>query len=180
MHTPQPRLTAPGLTLRPWSPADAPALAELYQDVSLRRWTSAPVHDEPSAAAWVAGQLRGWETGTRLAFAVQDADGRLAGHVVVKRAAAGADCAEVGYWTAPHARGRGVAPRALRTLTDWAFATYAERGLTWLGLLHQAGNTASCRVAEKAGYELKDVLPAAPPAFPQAGHLHIRRAPSNG
>ncbi|MFI7138299.1 hypothetical protein ACIBQ5_11225 [Streptomyces massasporeus] len=27
--------------------------------------------------------------------------------------------AEVGYWTAERARGRAIAPRALRALTDW-------------------------------------------------------------
>ncbi|MFF5311574.1 hypothetical protein [Streptomyces massasporeus] len=30
----------------------------------------------------------------------------------------GAASAEVGYWTAEYARGRAIAPRALRALTD--------------------------------------------------------------
>jgi RimJ/RimL family protein N-acetyltransferase len=81
-----------------------------------------------------------------------------------------------GNWTAAHARGRSVAPRALQTLTDWAFDTSVTGSLQRLGLLHQLDNTASCRVADKTRYRLEGVLPAAPPAFPLEGHLHVRRS----
>ncbi|MFI8087273.1 GNAT family N-acetyltransferase [Streptomyces sp. NPDC086080] len=174
------RLTAGTLTLRPWAFEDAAFLAELYQDEALRRWASAPVHDEPGAARWVAEQQRGWETGERLAFAVTETrspDARPAGNVVLKRPAMSSSSAEVGYWTAAHARGRGVAPRALAALADWAFTAFAQEGLVRLELLHQVDNTASCRVAEKSGFVLSGVLPAAPPAFPLDGHLHQRQAP---
>ncbi|WP_143667966.1 GNAT family N-acetyltransferase, partial [Streptomyces carpinensis] len=53
--------SAPALLLRPWAPADAAELASLYQDDALRRWTSVPVDDEPSAARWIGEQRRGWE-----------------------------------------------------------------------------------------------------------------------
>lgn len=99
---------------------------------------------------------------------VADDDLRL-GHVVVK--AASADTAEVGYWTAAHARGRGIAARAVDTVSDWALETRETVALT---LLHAAGNHASCRVAVKCGYVLHDELPAAPPAFPAEGHRHVR------
>ncbi|MBT3151493.1 GNAT family N-acetyltransferase [Streptomyces sp. CHD11] len=175
------QLTAGPFTLRPWAPEDADVLAELYGDEAMRRWAGDPVHDAASAARWVAEQRRGWETGTRLAFAVQETrgpDARPAGNVVLKRGATAAGSAEVGYWTAAHARGRGVAPRALTALADWAFGTFAQEGLTRLELLHQVDNTASCRVAEKSGFALSGLLPAAPPAFPLDGHLHLRQAPS--
>ncbi|GGV26209.1 GNAT family N-acetyltransferase [Streptomyces griseoflavus] len=175
------RLTAGPLTLRPWTPDDAGALAELYQDEALRRWAAAPVHDEASALRWVAEQRRGRETGERFAFAVEEtgtAGARPAGNVVLKRPAGDPAAAEVGYWTAAHARGRGVAPRALAALADWAFDTFAGEGLVRLELLHQVDNTASCRVAEKSGFVLSGVLPAAPPAFPLDGHRHVRRSPA--
>ncbi|MET9382572.1 GNAT family N-acetyltransferase [Streptomyces sp. NPDC002928] len=166
--------SAPALLLRPWNQADAPGLVELYRDEALRRWTSGAVDDAESAASWVREQERGWEAGDRFAFAVVEtrtdgADGRLAGHVVLKRPVPDAPSAEVGYWTAAHARGRGVAPRALHTLTDWAFAA---DGLTRLELIHRVDNTASCRVAQKTGFAFTTLLPAAPPAFPLDGHLH--------
>ncbi|MFD9004983.1 GNAT family N-acetyltransferase [Streptomyces sp. NPDC059582] len=169
--------TAPALLLRPWTQADATALVELHRDAMLRRWTSAAVDDEEGAAHWVRVQQRGWAARDRFAFAVLEtradgADGLPAGHVVLKRPVAGAASAEVGYWTAAPARGRAVAPRALRALVDWAFAAFAADGLTRLGLLHQQDNTASCRVAQKAGFAFTAPRPAAPPAFPLDGHLH--------
>jgi len=170
---------APPLVLRPWQPADAVALLALNQDSALRRWTSLGVHDEASAARWVREQQEVREAGTRLGFAVLEAqdqadDGELAGHVVLKRPTPDGPSAEVGFWTAAHARGRSVAPRALRALTDWAFTTFAAAGLERLELLHQVDNLASCRVAQKCRYEFAALLPAAPPVFPLDGHLHVR------
>ncbi|MEW2086770.1 GNAT family N-acetyltransferase [Streptomyces sp. NPDC005283] len=171
--------SAPALILRPWSPTDAADLVELYQDDALRRWTSPAVNDEASAARWIQDEQRGWETGERFGFAIMEsqaagAEGQLAGHAVLKNGAPGASSAEVGYWTAAHARGRGVAPRALQALTYWAFTAFPGNRLKRLELLHQVDNTASCRVAQKSGYELITLLPAAPPAYPLAGHVHVR------
>lgn len=84
----------------------------------------------------------------------------------------------MGYWTAAHARARGVASRALEALTSWAFDTFdafEADGLERLELLHQVDNLASCRVAQKSRYDFDTILPAAPPTFPRDGHLHIRR-----
>lgn len=103
---------------------------------------------------------------------------RLIGHVVLKRPTPGGPSGEVGYWTAAHARGRAVAPRALDALTSWAFDAFADDGLVRLELLHSEGNTASCRVARKCGYLLSAHLPAVPPHFPRDGHLHTRLLPS--
>ncbi|MEU3850550.1 GNAT family N-acetyltransferase [Streptomyces sp. NPDC029554] len=133
----------------------------------------------PSAARWLREQRRGWDEGHRFAFAVEEADpsgtgGPPAGHVVLKDVAPGAGSVEVGHWTVARARGRGIAPRALRALTDWAFTTFAGDSLTRLGLRHQGDNTASCRVAGKSGYELAAVLSPNPPAHPVQGHLHVR------
>jgi hypothetical protein len=86
--------------------------------------------------------------------------------VVLKEVASGKPSAEVGYWTAAQARGRGVAPRAVEALTGWAFDAPGADGLEQLELLHQVDNPTSCRVAHKSGYDLDTVLPAAPPSFP--------------
>ncbi|WP_018569441.1 GNAT family N-acetyltransferase [Streptomyces sp. PsTaAH-124] len=168
--------TAPALLLRPWRAADAAELAVLYRDPLLRRFLSHSIPDEAGALRWIDGQ-RWRESGDRFAFAVVERSGaaeRLAGHVVLKGLAPGSPSAEVGYWTAFHARGRGVAPRALDALTGWAFTAFAARGPARLVLRHQEDNAASCRVAAKCGYELTGTLPAAPPAYPHAGHVHTR------
>ncbi|AEW98773.1 GNAT family N-acetyltransferase [Streptantibioticus cattleyicolor] len=174
-------LHAPGLLLRPWCADDTAALVEAYRDPALRRWTSARLEDEADALRWVREQERGWAAGERFGFAVlstppgRDAP-ELVGNVVLKGVAAGRPSAEVGYWTAARARGRGVAPRALGALTTWAFDTFRADGLERLELLHQSDNEASCAVARKSGYAFARTLPAAPPDYPLDGHLHLRRA----
>lgn len=171
---------APDLLLRPWQVADAPALVDLIGDQALRRWTTWDVEDEAGAVRWIRAQGQGWAAGDRFAFAVVEAataggrGERPVGHVVLKRPVPGAASAEVGYWTVARARGRGVAPRALAALTDWAFTAFPGDGLVRLELRHQVDNTASCRVAQKCGYDLTTLLPAAPPAFPLDGHVHER------
>lgn len=175
---------APALVLRPWREEDVAALVDVFRDPVLRRWTSSAVENEDDARRWVRGQARGWAAGDRFGFAVLEvrSDARsdlphrqLAGHAVLKEVARGKPSAEVGYWTAAHARGRGVAPRALEALSGWAFGSLGADALRRLELLHQVDNPASCRVAHKSGYDLDRVLPAAPPSYPREGHLHIRR-----
>ncbi|MEU1462331.1 GNAT family N-acetyltransferase [Streptomyces sp. NPDC005727] len=172
--------SAPALVLRPWCAGDVAALVEVFRDQTLRRWTSSAVENEADAMRWVQNQERGWAAGNRFGFAVLEiqpdsAQQQLAGHVVLKEGVPGRPSAEVGYWTAGHARGRGVAPRALEALTGWAFHTRGADELEHLELLHQVDNPASCRVAHKSRYHLDTVLPPAPPAFPREGHLHVRR-----
>ncbi|MDP9843837.1 GNAT family N-acetyltransferase [Streptosporangium lutulentum] len=176
--------SAPALFLRPWNDGDVPSLVEVYRDPVLRHWTTLSAESVDDAVRWLDVQRRGWETGERLSFAVHEdrtgsgeseSESRLVANVVLKRTDRHSGSAEVGYWTAAHARGRGVAPRALEALTVWAFDTFAADKLERLELLHQVDNTASCRVAEKARYRFHEVLPARPP-FPRDGHLHVRRA----
>jgi RimJ/RimL family protein N-acetyltransferase len=172
--------SAPALFLRPWGVEDAAALVEVFRDPVLRHWTSSAVENEADAQQWVRGQERGWAAGNRFGFAVLEAQPdssheQLVGNVVLKEVTPGKPSAEVGYWTAAHARGRSVAPRALEVLTGWAFDTLGTDGLERLELLHQVDNLASCRVAQKSQYDFDRVLPASPPSFPLDGHLHRRR-----
>lgn len=172
--------SAPALVIRPWCMQDVAALVEACRDPVLRHWTGSPVENDADAVRWVRAQQRGWAVGDRFGFAVLEAQsdptqGQLVGNVVLKEVASGKPSAEVGYWTAAHARGRGVAPRALEALTGWAFDTLGAGRLKRLELLHQVDNSASCRVAQKSRYEFDGLLPAAPPSFPLDGHLHIRR-----
>ncbi|MET8638940.1 GNAT family protein [Streptomyces sp. NPDC004680] len=119
--------------------------------------------------------------GDRFAIAVLEAqsdaaDGQVVGHVVLKEAAACRPSAEVGCWTAAHARGRGARPRAPEAVSGRAFDALGADGPERLKLLHQVDNPASCRVAPKIGHGLDSFLPAAPPLLPREGHPHIRRS----
>ena len=62
---------------------------------------------------------------------------------------------EIGYWVGESYWGRGFATRALRAITDWAFAEYK---LTRVFALVFSHNTPSIRVLEKAGYQREGVL----------------------
>ncbi|WEH33697.1 GNAT family N-acetyltransferase [Streptomyces sp. AM 4-1-1] len=172
------------LLLRPWHDGDIPAIVAAYRDPAVRAGARAPVTGEPEARRWLELQDEGRESGIRHSFAVVEGadDGRggePVGNVTLKYPDPGSGRAEVGYWTVAGARGRGIAPRALGALTDWAFTVFADDGLVRLDLLHQVDNAASCRVAEKSGYALVEVLPAVP-SWPQKGHRHRRCAPASG
>jgi RimJ/RimL family protein N-acetyltransferase len=194
----------PALVLRPWRAADIPALAaEMSRGYLLGGMWSRPDErpvrtvlpggaerrtgpaDERDAARWLASQDHGWHDGDRLSFAVLEADDAggcvLAGNVGLKnRGETGRigerETAEIGYWTAVAARGRGVAPAAVRAVTDWVFDALAGTSLRQIMLVHDVGNPASCRVAEKAGYPFQELSPANPPHWFTDGHIHMRLA----
>jgi RimJ/RimL family protein N-acetyltransferase len=191
----------PALILRPWRAADIPALAaEMSRDYLMGGMWSTPDErpfrtvlgggaertapmDEGDAARWVASQDRGWRDGDRLCFAVLEADDAggcvLAGNAGLKnREETGRigerETAEIGYWTAAAARGRGIAPAAVRAVTGWVFDAFAGASLRQVMLVHDVDNPASCRVAEKAGYPFRALSPANPPHWFTDGHIHMR------
>jgi ribosomal-protein-alanine N-acetyltransferase len=63
--------------------------------------------------------------------------------------------AEIGYWLAEPFWGRGIATEALVATTDHAISTH---NLTRVYALPFAWNAASCRVLEKAGFQLEATL----------------------
>ncbi len=87
---------------------------------------------------------------TYAGLAITDASsGRLLGNIALVISEAEPCWAEVMYWLAAPARGRGVATGAVRTIARWAFETLAiER----IELLTDEGNNASQGVARRAGF----------------------------
>lgn len=63
--------------------------------------------------------------------------------------------AEVGYWVAPAARGRGIATAAIVAVSSWSLGV---GGLTRLKLLIDPENVGSCRAAERADAILEGVM----------------------
>ncbi|MFJ8854437.1 GNAT family N-acetyltransferase [Streptomyces sp. NPDC102437] len=179
-HTAIDALSAGPLLLRPWLAADLPALIEAYRDPAMRAMLRSQVTNAAEAEQWLRVRQEGWESGRYFSFAVvdRDRDGELVGNVALKYPAPDTGSAEVGYWTAAPARGRGVAPLALGALGDWAFEAFAGEELTRLDLMHRLDNEASCQVAEKSGYGFVEVLPARPP-WPVDGHRHSRLRTGN-
>jgi RimJ/RimL family protein N-acetyltransferase len=65
--------------------------------------------------------------------------------------------ADVGYSVHPESRGRGVASRALRTVTRWLTTDADGPRLARVQLDHSVENPASCRTALAAGFALEGV-----------------------
>lgn len=179
---------APALRLRPWRTEDADALFRAHRDPEMRRRLTTTVTSLADAHRWIREQGERWGRGERFSFAVlehgpreDDDTGPAIGQAVVKPVTGtGVPAAEVGYWVAASARGRGVAPRALEAVSRWALGPRSPLPLERLALIHASGNSASCRVADKCGYLLRCVLPPQPPAFPTEGHLHVRTSRTSG
>ena len=62
---------------------------------------------------------------------------------------------EIGYCIHPDFRGKGLATKAVKLLTKYAFKKYKLKRISAMGRLK---NKASARVLEKAGYKLEGVL----------------------
>jgi RimJ/RimL family protein N-acetyltransferase len=150
-------ISAGWLQLRPWAPALRPRVLEALTDPDVVRWSPqrGPV-DLGGAAGWIEQQNAAWLEGTKYCLAVHDAgSGELLGDVTIANLDTFTATAWIGYWTAPWARGRGVASSALVAMTRWAFSAV---GFHRLQLSHAVENTASCRVAEKSGYRAEGIL----------------------
>jgi len=147
----QPTIAVPGgLVIRPWSPDDAPAVHEAFQDPVIQRWHAREADSVEEARGWIDGWRQAWSQENDAYWAIADATtDALVGRIALRLIVFGDGQAEVAYWTMPSARGRGVAPRALAALSDWAFD---EVGLHRLELTHAVANEASCRVAFKSGF----------------------------
>lgn len=168
----QPTLLAGDLVLRPWRDDDAPALLDVYADEAVQRWHCESL-DADEAEGYARRWADLWRTGSRAGWAVVR-DEELVGRVTVSRLVLEGGQGEVTYWTAPWARGTGVAPAAVEAVTAWAF----DLGLQRLELQHSTANQSSCRVAEKAGFALEGTKRRA--GLHQDGwhdmHLHARLA----
>jgi RimJ/RimL family protein N-acetyltransferase len=183
---------APALLLRPWQPADMPGLVAAmrrdypsqglrpHPDVDVGPGRQTGPRDDDEAASWLSGQDRGWRTGDWLTLAVLDQQGRVLGQVGLTNRAGGrigtGGFGEIHYWTAAEARGRGIAPSAVRAMTQWAFGCFGSDGLPLIMLVHYLDNRASCRVADKSGYRFWEISPANPPFWDTPGHVHVAAA----
>lgn len=161
---PPPVLTTARLVLRPFAAADAPAVQALAGDRAVADTTLHIPHPYPdgAAAAWIATHAAAWAEGTALTYAVT----RAVTHAVAGEAGAlvgavglqitpGQAAAELGYWIAVPAWGRGYATEAAAALCGHAFAAL---GLHRVEARHLLRNPASGRVMQKLGMRPEGVL----------------------
>jgi RimJ/RimL family protein N-acetyltransferase len=144
-----PVLEADGVRLRPFTDADVPRIVEGLGDREVQHWLSFMPREpgETDARRYLEKVRERLATGHTLAWAFcTPDDDRLLGEVGLYRLA---EEAELGYWTHPEGRGRGLTTRAARLAADHAFDTL---GLDRLAACAAAANTASRRVLERLGF----------------------------
>ncbi len=141
------RIQALGVMLREYRPVDTPDLVDALADKEIARWNPGP--SGPAGAAEFMAGRNDWSESSHASWAVADASDRLVGSVSVHKIDPDQADAEIGYWVAPWARGRGHATRAVVAASRFAFA---ELGLHRLYLYHAVDNPGSCAVARAAGF----------------------------
>lgn len=144
------------LVLRTQRESDAPRILEARRDERSSYWLrgSTRPEDLEDAVAYVRTR-QGWmASGTALYWTIADpADDDLLGSVALRGLEDRWD-AEIGYWTHPRARGRGVMSAAVGLAVRHAFIDVEDGGLGLgrLRLVSALDNTASRRVAEVNGF----------------------------
>jgi RimJ/RimL family protein N-acetyltransferase len=157
LQPPEPPLADAVVSLRPWGEeGDVEAITAACNDPAIATFLDRipSPYTPDDARDYLAMSRAGWREGSMSNFAIVDGE-RVVGSIGV-RWLDGFDegTAEVGYWVAAEARGRGLCTRALRLVSRWVLDGRAER----LQLRADEENAPSNRVALKAGFVREGVL----------------------
>ncbi|MGW7578193.1 GNAT family N-acetyltransferase [Streptomyces sp. NPDC054765] len=146
------------LVLRPFEEADVPALADMMADELVTAWTTLPhPYTTVEARAWATGKAAAVRTeGRGIALAVTEfLTQRLVGTIHVDHTDWRVLSTEIGYVTAPWARGEGYASESVLAVAQWLFH---DQKFERIELRTAADNTASQQVAQKIGCISEGVL----------------------
>ncbi len=165
-----PRLTVstPRLDVRLLTADDAADVDRVFTDRQTQRWLPFPADHGPiNGPAWcteLAEERRDSGAGDHYGVCRRE-DGRLVGCLWTKRTDWMARSTEVAYAMSAPARGFGLAAEAVDALS---IALILENGFHRVELRIAPGNSASRRVAEKAGFTYEGLLR-------NAGQVHSGR-----
>lgn len=147
-----PRLETDRLILRETTEDDAPALFELYRDPEMSKYitfsTHADIEHTKGFIAWMADVFARKDS-VRWGIELKTAN-RLIGTGGLHFWKRDIQCAEVGYHIGRMFWRNGYATEALHALVDFGFE---HMNLNRIEGCHNAGNDASGRVMEKAGFQ---------------------------
>ena len=129
---------------------DIPVVAPAFRDPGIGGENGMPPFDEDELREVMRKQIPELRArGVLFPYVIEDTtDGSIAGGVTLRQFDPMRGVIEVGYWLFEHARGRGLATRAVRAVAREAFAS----GLWRLEAHVRIGNDASERVLERSGF----------------------------
>ena len=140
--------------IRPWRPGDAPVIVEALNDPgvtdNLRDGLPKPYTEADALKYIIASQEEG-----AYAFAITE-DGAAVGSIQLSRQGnIHSRTAELGYYVVRRRWGAGICTEAVRQICRFAFE---NTDVLRIFAEPFAENAASCRVLEKAGFQLEGVL----------------------
>jgi len=138
------------LTLRAWttSPADLARLSDIYSREEITRWVGGTPSVPPAelVSRWAQVNALDERYGC---WAIEPADGRLAGTVLFKPLPNGVGEVEVGWHLHPDSWGHGYATEAARAVIDRGF----DAGVPEVYAVVRPGNEASMAVCRRLGMQ---------------------------
>jgi RimJ/RimL family protein N-acetyltransferase len=156
---PAPNRGAPSIRLRRWRHADAERVVQACSDERTQHWLAAGLpspYTLQDAHTYIAGRGQEASEGKGLYWCVADpeSDVCLGSVAVMDLRDAHGTVGEIGYWTHPDARGRGVMSHAVRMVVRHAFIPREDGGLGRKRLRLNAadGNSASAHIALANGF----------------------------
>jgi RimJ/RimL family protein N-acetyltransferase len=153
-----PTLTTPRLALRPLERTDCDRVAALAGDPAVARQLDRvpSPFPPPLARRWIERRNLRWHRHRGVTLAITRRPERELIGTVSLKVARGQRQAELGYWLAPDAWGRGIATEAATALVRWGFEALALERVHARVL---ADNPASRRVLAKLGLAVERVCP---------------------
>lgn len=155
-------LTTGRLVLKELEPEDIDTVTAICQDPAIQKWTMVPApYTRDDAEAFITGIApANRAAGTDAVFGLYQAtDGSLLGAIGLHDITPGdgrmVSHAEIGFWLAPPARGRGFMTEAVRAVCRWAFAELGLDRIEWTAFVP---NEESRRVALRAGFTMEGTV----------------------
>lgn len=149
------------VSLRGRRACDLDAISAASHDPETQRWLTDPPMDAEARAASMERVAEAFRTGRSAPLVIADHEND-APIGLINLQFRDDHVATIAYSVFPAHRGRGVAPRAVRLMSQWAFG---HLGVTELLLEIDPQNVASVRVAEKCGFEPAVHGPAGEPGL---------------
>jgi RimJ/RimL family protein N-acetyltransferase len=143
------------LLLRDPIESDVDTIAPAFRDPAVGGEASLPPVDADTLRVMLRDQLPGMRSqGLLAAYVIQDVrNDELLGGASLHHFDPLRDVVEIGYWLFVSARGRGVATRSVRQMTEHA----AANGIWRIEAHVRIGNNASERVLERLGFEREGI-----------------------